>query len=340
MLARSRLASRALRTFRPRLSACRLGSSKSEQQDPTPLPALVDASLRGAGQVVFCNSPTSGAVILGSLAYGDPFLGAMAALGTASSTVTARACRLDDQLVSSGLAGYNGMLVGCAFSAFLGAPPATCALSTVLGAAASVPVVLALKPACGSVPQWTLAFNAVTLARLAAVQPLAGAPPADPAAAIGAAELACAPLVGVSQIFVVGDPLVGAALLGAIGYYSPGAAAHTLMGSIVGTGVGLAVGAPAAEIGAGLWGFNSALTSLAVSIFYVAGPPSYALAAGGAATTAVLFGGAKAVLGDAFGVPALTLPFCAVASCCYLAHRAVPALALAKAPHSPEKNEP
>ena len=84
-------------------------------------------------------------------------------------------------------------------------------------------------------------------------------------------EWMCAPLVGVSQIFVVNDALSGAAILAAIALYSPQCAAHTLMGSAVGMGTALACGAPAAEIGMGLWGFNSALTALAVSVFFVPG---------------------------------------------------------------------
>ena len=91
----------------------------------------------------------------------------------------------------------------------------------------------------------------------------------------------------------------------------------------------------------GLWGFNPALTALAISVFFVPAAPSYALATGGAAATAVLFGGAKVAMGGAFGVPALTLPFCAVAAGCHLlSHSNIPGLLLAASPHSPEKNEP
>jgi urea transporter len=41
-------------------------------------------------------------------------------LGTASATATAKAVALEGGFVSSGLAGYNGCLVGCAFAVFLG----------------------------------------------------------------------------------------------------------------------------------------------------------------------------------------------------------------------------
>lgn len=84
-----------------------------------------------------------------------------------------------------------------------------------------------------------------------------------------------------------------------------------------------------------------ALTSLAVSVFFVPGTASYALAGGSAAATAVLFGGAKVAMGGAFGVPALTLPFCAIAASNHLlSQNNIPGLVLAAAPHSPEKNAP
>ena len=137
------------------------------------------------------------------------------------------------------------------------------------------------------------------------------------------------------------DALSGLAILGAIGMYSPMAAAHTLAGSCIGVGTALACGAPSAEIAAGLWGFNPALTGLAVSVFFVPSMQSYALAGGSAAATAVLFGGAKAAMGSAFAVPALTLPFCAVAAANHLLCQSqVPGLVFAAAPHSPEKNAP
>ena len=58
----------------------------------------------------------------------------------------------------------------------------------------------------------------------------------------------------------------------------------------------------------------------------------------GAATTAVLFAGAKTAIAASAATPALTLPFCAVASCCHLLHDGVAGLQLAAAPHSPEQN--
>jgi len=81
---------------------------------------------------------------------------------------------LDSEMVTNGLAGYNGCLVGCAFSAFLGTPVAVTASATMAGASASALLVVPLKAMMGSVPQWTLSFNVVTLTALTYLKPLQG----------------------------------------------------------------------------------------------------------------------------------------------------------------------
>ena len=83
--------------------------------------------------------------------------------GGATATITARAVGLDEEATDNGLMGYNGVLVGCAFSQFLAVSPPVALAATVAGAAATAPLAAVLKPLCGRVPQWTLAFNAATL---------------------------------------------------------------------------------------------------------------------------------------------------------------------------------
>ena len=301
------------------------------------LPSFVDAVARGAGQVVFLNSPQSGLAILGSLALGDPYLAGLAAIGTAAATGAAKVLG-DKETLASGLSGYNGCLVGCATAVFI-APPAlwmSGIVTTAIAGAASPFVASALKPAMGSVPQWTLSFNFVTLSMLLRLKPFEGSAPL-PAYDGSLLYLAIsAPLKGVSQIFVVDSNLTGAALLGSMALYSPGLAAHTAMGASIGALTGVAFGADTAHVAIGLWGFNSALTSLGVGVFFVHSPTTVAVSAGGAVATAALFGAFQQVFG-AFHAPCLTLPFCIAMSGCYLMN--MPGFKLAKNPHSPEKNE-
>jgi urea transporter len=145
-------------------------------------------------------------------------------------------------------------------------------------------------------------------------------------------------LTGISQIFVVESALSGSVIVLGIANYSQGLAAHAVAGSAIGTVVGAILGADSSEIAVGLWGFNSALTSMAVGTFFVHSVPTMALSAGGAAATAAVFGAMKTMFG-VYGSPCLTLPFCVTMSACYVLHKQIPSLVLAKNPHSPEKND-
>jgi urea transporter len=379
------------------------------------LPVLVtdtvNASFKGMGQVIFLNSTLSGKIILASLCLGgDPLTATLAVLGTVTSTGTAMTCRLNNDTIQAGLCSYNGCLVGCAASVFFfmgasssGCPPPSgsdilnATLFTVTGAAASTMVTASLSKAMPhNMPQWTYAFNLVTLTALLRIQPLQRQPPVmaisaevvvDPvvvnevtattataaAAATAAASsststsflstLATAPLVGLSQIFVVESAWTGAGILTAIATYSPLLAGHALAGSATGCVLGSTVfdsGAAGADVAAGLWGFNPALTSMGIGVFFVHTREAVVLSLAGAAATACVYAALQPVFADAFGIPCLTLPFCITMSACYLlaspmppppppsstptatstgnTNALVPGLYLASNPHSPEKN--
>jgi len=297
------------------------------------------------GQVLFCNSALSGALITGGLCIGDPCLAGLALAGSASATATAHAAGVDKSAIRDGLMGYNGALVGCAFSVFLPYTIELQALATVTGSAASAILAQKLGMWTAPVPQWTLAFNITALAALALVQPFAEAQTEDVQQSeesdteFGIADWCGGLLSGVSQIFVVNSPLSGFLILGGIAAISPLAAVATLMGSLVGLVVGAAVGVDANDLKAGIWGYNPALTALAVSIFFVPlGWPFMALACGGAAVTTLTFAAMKVATATAIQAPCLTLPFCAVASACFLMGGRHAGLVHARAPHSPEAN--
>ena len=300
-------------------------------------------STKGVGQVVFVNHSLCGAAMLGGLFVGDLYLGLLATLGTFTSTIIARNTHMDQSTLKGGLWSYNGCLVGCATSVFL-APESvllgvTC---TVAGAAASTFVTAALGNALqGRMPQWTYAFNITTLTMLLYAKPFNGTEASTPpTVTMDISTLVSIPFKGISQIYVVDNAWTGAILTGSMAYwYSPKLASHLVMGSAVGSATGFLMGVPIAELTMGLYGFNSALTSAAVAVFFVPTTQSTALSIGGAATTAVLFGALKTVFGECFASPALTLPFCLTMSGCYLLQNTIPGLSLAKNPHSPEKNQ-
>ena len=320
-----------------------MAASNDEKTKEETRPALYNfaaATARGIGQVIFLGSPISGVLILVGLVIGDPYLASMAALGTATATGTANIAGLT---TADGVLGYNGCFIGCAAAVFGPSAILACVMSTVVGAAVSPFVALSLKQAMGSVPQWTFAFNFVALTslllRTRPFSPVEGTA-AEPAADIqtySTIDLLLSPMTGISQIFVVESAWSGGIIAGGIAMYSPGLAAHAVVGSTIGAAVGAMMGVDTSELTIGLWGFNSALTSVAVGVFFVHSGRTAVLSAGGAAATAAVFGAMKTVFG-AFGVPCLTLPFCVTMSACYLLRDSVPGLTLASSPHSPEKN--
>ena len=349
LLSRSRARRRVFSTDEPPGDGQR---PPATSRGAAPAKELAEATARGVGQVIFLNDVNAGLVIGFGLALADPYLAGLAGLGAATATGTSTLLGLDKGAVKDGLMGYNGCLCGCAAAVFGSTSVVAATTATIAGAAVTVPVALSLQAAMGRSPQWTLAFNLVTLTSLLRSRPLlVPSTKGEAAEAVEAvngvenasgggnvfAEVLASPLTGISQIFVVQSAMSGAVILGGIASYSPRLAAHALCGSATGTVVGALSGAPLEELTAGLYGFNSALTSMAVGVFFVNSAPTLVLSAGGAAATASLFGAMKAVFG-AYGAPCLTLPFCFAMSGCYLLHGRVPGLLLARAPHSPEKN--
>ena len=185
---------------------------------------------------------------------------------------------------------------------------------TMFGAIAT-PVVSASLRNITTIPQWTWSFNLVTLSGLMQTRPLLGSSDGDTVVENTTifADVAVSPLAGISQIFVVNSHLTGAGIVAAIGMYSPGLALHALGGSATGCFVGIMLGADLADVAIGLYGYNSALTSMAVGAFYVDSTRTRVLSCAGAAASTVLFGAMKAGFG-VYGVPCLTLPFCTVAT--------------------------
>ena len=323
----------------------------------------MNTTTRSIGQVIFLNSSKSGSVILGSLFIADPTLAAFATLGAATSVATANILKLDETWTKDGLHGYNGALIGCASTVFATSLPFV-TLGTLAGAV-TTPVLSASLRNVSTVPQWTFSFNFVMLSSLMKTRPLlvdSDSPMVESAVekASSFTDVLTSPLTSLSQIFVVDSSLSGAGILAATSLYSPGLALHALGGGLTGCLVGLLLG-DVSDVTAGLWGYNSALTSMAIGAFYVDSDRARVLSCGAAAGTAVLFGGMSTVMGS-YGVPCLTLPFCSMATgefgndidqafihcisrapssaftVCYHLEGQIPGLKLAKAPHSPEKN--
>lgn len=315
-------------------------------------------TLTGVGQVLFLNSPASGSMILASLLIGDPILTSLAALGTVTSTATAKIADLDKNTTRSGLYSYNGCLVGCAASVFV-APVGgmfAAAAFTAAGASSSTFATVALTRVLTPMPQWTFGFNLVTLTSLLYIRPLVSLASEPLTETVNSStsiadatyiSIVSCPLTGLSQIFLVESPLTGLGIVAAIANYSPTLALHAIAGSITGSIVGgCFLGASASDLASGLYGFNSALTCMGVAVVFVPTPQSRFLSIAGAAASSVVYGALSPVFQETVASPCLTLPFCLTMSMCWALASGpsstvaplVPGLLLAAKPHSPEKN--
>lgn len=282
---------------------------------------VLDATLRGASQVIFMNNPLTGLLNLAALAWGAWMGGTAwvvlwgALLGTLAATAAARALGLPQGEWRAGLYGFNGLLVGAALPTFLAATPALWAL-LVAACAGSALAARALERALGrlGVPGLTFPFIAVTWAVLALAPALglAGAPAPAPWAAPGpwgVPEFGRAVAVSVAQVFFVDDAGAGVIFLLALAVHSRAAAALAALGAAVGVALALAVGADGAAVAHGMWGYAAALTAPAVGcVFMRASPATVALALGAAALTVAVQAAAFALAG-ALGGPSLTIAF-------------------------------
>ncbi|MGW4486989.1 urea transporter [Amycolatopsis sp. NPDC004368] len=302
-----------------------------------PVVGFVEYCLRGIGQVVFMNSPITGAFILLAAWLQEPWLGFGATVGVVASTLAALALGFDRDAIHAGLYGFNGVLVGLGLALFL-APEwdGIVILWIILLSAVSSILMAALAAAFGGswgVPPFTLAFNITTLLFLitalhitrgrlsdaiAPATPEVNGPAvrttlrasADAAGNTDVVAVINAIFRGIGQLFFCNSLLAGVLIIVGIAFCSRIAAVFALVGSAVGMLTGMALGADGVLIYNGLWGFNSFDAALAIAgVFYVLTWRSAILGVLCAIFTALLFGAIGSIFVP-WGLPALTLPFC------------------------------
>lgn len=284
-------------------------------------PAFLDAVLRGVGQVMFQNNAFTGALFLAGVFYGSVVMGVAAVVGTIASTVTSILLGVDRKLIADGLFGFNGTLVGIALVAFLEPSAATWACVLVASAFSSV-LMAALTTSSSKwggsaltapfvLTAWAFLLASSTFGRLpSAALPEAALPAAAALpGAIGASTLFEGLLHGVAQVFFQSNLVTGAFFVAGLFVSSRVASVTSLIGSFVGLAVAWGLGASEPSLHLGLFGFNSALTALALGgTFFPAGGRSMALAVFGAAITAVVTAALSAAL-KPLGMVTLTAPF-------------------------------
>ena len=294
-----------------------------------PLLGFADSVLRGIGQVVFQNNPLSGLIILGAILFNSWIYAFICLLGAVVGTATARLLKADDGLIKDGLFGFNGALVGLALVAFTsenfrtGAFPSAYMLVYIVFAAALTSMVfssIATLLGPHKVAPLTMPFNLVGWLFLFAVLKFdnidAGplTKPISPdqydlvtAYALPTWYMGIGNAIG--QIFFQDNWITGYLILVGIAVHSRIGAAMALSGAVTAAFVAVVFGAPEGAIRDGLFGYNAALTGIALGGFFlVLTPSSFVYALFGIIVTTWLWA-SVAIFLSPIGMPVFTSTF-------------------------------
>ncbi|ELR16476.1 urea transporter, putative [Acanthamoeba castellanii str. Neff] len=271
---------------------------------------FLDYTLRGCGQVYFMNNPISGLILLIGLVIEKPLLAVGCLIAQIGVDIGAR---------RAGLTGYNGILVGAAIVTFMKDEWDIPTLIIIVPyACISVLIWMFLgniMVGTWNIPPFTFAFNFTATIFFIAYFPLAMFTPSLPTAASPGFDWDTqavfeAVFKGVGQVMFAGSTASGVIMTLALAACSPIAAMMAVLGSSIGVLVGFAVGADAAGIEAGLWGYNPVLGAIAVGgMFYYPTVKTLVMTVINAGFCSLLFGFFKVALAP-WGIPAFTFPFC------------------------------
>ncbi|NET55839.1 MAG: urea transporter [Symploca sp. SIO2E6] len=301
-----------------------------------PLLDLINASLRGIGQVGFANNPISGLLSILAVLIQSPWVALMLIVGVVAATVTAYGMNLERASVRNGIFGFNGAVIGLALGTFgswgngsgnlfWALAIAVCAaLSTVLMQHLGLWMAVHLK-----LPSMGVPFIFITLVFLAGViyipQPFfeLGTPPPfpNPAESLDGVRILSALVTGVGQVFFSGSMVSAVLIIIALGLCSPMGALVAVLGCAIGLLTGILLGVDLNVLYAGLWGYNSVLTAIAIGgIFYA--PNLRSLGAGCAgALGAALLAWLLSLVMTPLGLPILSIPFQVAVYGCFLVLR-------------------
>jgi urea transporter len=291
---------------------------------------FADWILRGIGQVVFQNNPLSGAIILAGIFYNSWIYGIVCLFGTIIATATAILFKADRGMIANGLFGFNGALMAIALVAYTSPNFTTgnlpnghlwvyivlCALSTSVIAPAfgtllgphkvpglTMPFVLATWLFLGALLQFT------TIDVSNALKPTSPIDFTGPRPAYTWITWFHGITMGISEIFFQDNWVTGVIMLVGIAVNSRIAALMALMGSTLAVATAVFYGAHDDAIRDGLFGYNAALTAMALGGFFlVLNLPGFLYTVIGVLVTACVWASLGIFL-EPSGMPVLTSAF-------------------------------
>ena len=117
--------------------------------------------------------------------------------------------------------------------------------------------------------------------------------------------------IGFGQVFLADKLIAGCLILLAVAICTPVGAVVGLVGATLGVLAGLILGIVPEDLYAGLWGYNSVLSAMAIGgFFYAPTLRSFLVGAVCAFFSALVVPVLAFIFTEPFGLPVLTLPFC------------------------------
>lgn len=141
---------------------------------------------------------------------------------------------------------------------------------------------------------------------------------ADPYAPLAALGFTDAVLRGIGQVMLQNNSYTGLLFLLGIAYNAPMLALAAILGTVVSTATALLLGADRKLVRDGLFGFNGALSAIALLVFLQPTPLAWACVVFAAAGSTIVMAALSELL-KVWNVPALTAPFVLVSWCFFLA---------------------
>ncbi|WP_406412689.1 urea transporter [Streptomyces halstedii] len=248
---------------------------KLQKREPS---GFLLASVRGVGQVDLQPLIWTGLFILAALWSAGWRVGLFATLGTVVSTATAYALGVNRSNIALGLQGYCGCLTGIALVVFLGHHPATYVLAVVGAIMATLltatlttllsPYGLTALTAPFCLVSGVMVIGAPSFARI-----WHGAPkqvnPTSGDTGMSWNDLWHGFFTNVSQIFLVEEWYVGLIMLVGLACAGVRVGLFAAAGSVVGIVAAWALGAPTAQIAAGIYGYNAVLVAIAIGAVFL-----------------------------------------------------------------------
>lgn len=288
---------------------------------------FIRVMLRGTGQVMFQNNIWTGLFILagifwGAYEEGQPAVAWGAVVGLLVSTLTGYLLALPHKDGLQGLWGFNGILVGCAFTTFLGNTAFTWA-ALILCAALSTWVRTGFNNVMApwKVNSLTFPFVFTSWLFLLGARVMQGMPPEymsspefpgnfSTALSLTPADLLVYWLKGIAQVFLINSWVTGIFFLVALFISSRWAALWAAIGSALALLVIIVFKGPGTDIANGLYGFSAVLTGIALgTTFYKENRRSALWALIGIIVTVFVQAGMNVLL-TPLGLPTFTGPFC------------------------------